>query len=64
MKKKNENLKATTKFEKKFGGLNKHDLKIQPINVFALKIEYLEEGPAPFGPAPFAPAPTVPFSRC
>ncbi len=44
--------KAVSKFEKKFGGLKKHDIKIQPINVFALKIEYLEEGPAP---APFIP---------
>ena len=52
MKKKKQDTKKISKFEIKFGGLKKHDLKIQPINVFALKIEYLEEGPAPFPVAP------------
>ena len=57
MKKKKQDPKKTTQFEIKFGGLKKHDLKIQPINVFALKIEYLEEGPSPAIPSPRMPAP-------
>lgn len=43
--KKKSKSKAT--FSSQFGGLKKHVLKIQPINVFALKIEYLEEGASP-----------------
>lgn len=39
--------KKSQDFEKAFGGLKKHNLKIKSINVFALKIEYLEEAPAP-----------------
>jgi hypothetical protein len=46
-KKKVAPTKVATKFEKKFGGLKKHDLQVKPINVFALKVEYLEEAPAP-----------------
>jgi hypothetical protein len=61
MKKKKQDPKKTTKFEIKFGGLKKHDLKIQPINVFALKIEYLEEGS---GPSPAIPSPRMPAPRC
>lgn len=69
MKKKNKksakkNSSSTSKFASIFGGLKKHDLDIEPINVFALKIEHCEETfsptcpfPAMPAPAPFLPAP-------
>lgn len=41
-----------------FGGLSVHKLDIEPINVFALKVEHCEEiwspsCPVPVGPGPF-----------
>lgn len=42
-----------------FGGLKMHELEIEPISVFALKIEHCEE---PGYMSPTCPAPFVPFT--
>jgi hypothetical protein len=44
-KKRKMTKKKVSNFKKAFGGLKKHNLKIKSINVFALKIEYMEESP-------------------
>lgn len=58
-------IKASAKKSKKknlkqeFGGLKKHDLQIQPINVFALKVEHCEETWSPSCGVPMTPGPTM-----
>lgn len=59
----NRKIKMNGKVSKKdeleefnFGGLTIHKLEEEYIQVFALKIEYLEEGPGP-APGPSAPSP-------
>jgi hypothetical protein len=58
---KKTNSKATgnsSELSKAFGGLNVHDLNIEPINVFALKIEHCEEVFPPSCGTPMGPAPS------
>jgi hypothetical protein len=54
---------SPSKFASIFGGLKKHDLDVEPINVFALKIEHCEETFPPSCPFPMAPAPFMPAPR-
>lgn len=47
----------SSELSKAFGGLNVHDLNIEPINVFALKIEHCEEVWSPSCGVPMRRAP-------